>query len=54
MNKKEDGACGVLLYADDIILLAVLPRELQRVLGIVREYVEKWRVTSIEGVSVLK
>ena len=39
--KEEEGWCGALLYADDIVLLAESPDELQRMLDTVGEYAEE-------------
>ena len=43
--KEEEVWCGALLYADDIVLLAESPDELQRMLDTVGEYAEEWRFT---------
>ena len=43
--KEEEEWCGALLYADDIVLLAESPDELQRMLDTVGEYAEEWRFT---------
>ena len=43
--KEEEVWRGALLYADDIVLLAESPDELQRMLDTVGEYAEEWRFT---------
>ncbi len=43
--KEGEEWCGALLYADDIVLLAESPKELQRMLDTMGQYAEEWRFT---------
>ena len=41
--KEGDYRCGALLYADDVVLLAEAPDELQKMLDMVGQYAEEWK-----------
>ncbi len=44
LGVKMDGMwCGALLYADDIVLLAEMAAELQKMLDAIGRYAERWR-----------
>ena len=41
--KEGDYWCGALLYADDVVLLAESPDELQKMLDMMGQYAEEWK-----------
>ena len=41
--KQGDYWCGALLYADDVVLLAESPDELQKMLDMMGQYAEEWK-----------
>ena len=41
--KEGDYWCGELLYADDVVLLAESPDELQKMLDMMGQYAEEWK-----------
>ena len=49
--KEGDYWCGVLLYVDDIVLLAESPEELQKMLDRMGQYAEEWKFSFNAGKS---